>query len=135
VFGCGDLVEPQRSTACVHAVPASSSTRHPALWLFAQAADLWRAAPRRVTPDDRRSFLLAYIDLLVREAPAMYRASSHDRWIVNKLRALGGYYTRGFEGGSHLRVAVNRAPSVAALIALIEAFFASPEPFLPNPES
>jgi tRNA-dihydrouridine synthase len=43
--------------------------------------------------------------------------------VVNKLRALCGYYTKGFDGGAHLRVAVNRAPSVAALRALIDGFF------------
>jgi tRNA-dihydrouridine synthase len=43
--------------------------------------------------------------------------------VVNKLRALCGYFTKGFDGGSHLRVAVNQAPSVAELRALIERFF------------
>ena len=57
-------------------------------------------------------------------ASAIPRAS-HDRWVVNKLRALCGYYTKGFEGGPHLRVAVNQAPSVAALRSLIEEFFAA----------
>ena len=58
---------------------------------------------------------------------------------MNKLRALCGYYTKGFEGGSHLRVAVNQAPSVAALRTLIEEFFASrraivtDEPRAPSP--
>jgi len=55
---------------------------------------------------------------------ARYARTSHDRWVVNKLRALCGYFTKGFEGGSHLRVAVNQAPSVAALRALIDEFFA-----------
>ena len=27
---------------------------------------------------------------------------SHDRWVINKLRALGSWYTKGLEGGSHL---------------------------------
>ena len=49
--------------------------------------------------------------------------ASYERWIVNKLRALCAYYTKGFEGGGTLRVAVNQAPSVAALRALIAGFF------------
>jgi tRNA-dihydrouridine synthase len=49
--------------------------------------------------------------------------ASYDRWIVNKLRALCGYYTKGFEGGGDLRVAVNLAPDVAALRTLIADFF------------
>jgi tRNA-dihydrouridine synthase B len=48
---------------------------------------------------------------------------SYDRWIVNKLRALCGYYTKGFEGGGTLRVAVNQAPGVFALRALITEYF------------
>jgi len=130
VFGCGDLVEPAqildrlRGTPVAGVLVGRGILRNP--WLFAQAADLLAGRPpRRVTPDDRKRFLMEYVDLLVREAPAAYKASSHDRWIVNKLRALCGYYTRGFEDGAHLRVAVNRAPSVAALRTLIEEFFAA----------
>ena len=32
-------------------------------------------------------------------------ARSHDRWVINKVRALGSWYTKGLEGGSHLRTA------------------------------
>jgi len=49
--------------------------------------------------------------------------ASYERWIVNKLRALSAYYTKGFEGGGTLRVAVNRAPNVATLRSLITEFF------------
>jgi tRNA-dihydrouridine synthase B len=49
--------------------------------------------------------------------------ASYERWIVNKLRALSAYYTKGFEGGGTLRVAVNQAPNVAALRSLITEFF------------
>ena len=55
--------------------------------------------------------------------------------MVNKLRALCGYYTRGVEGGSHLRVAVNHAPSVSALRELIMTFFGDLESRVPSPES
>jgi nifR3 family TIM-barrel protein len=130
VFGCGDLVEPEQILERLRAMPVAGVLvgrgilRNP--WLFAQAEDLLAGRPRReVKPQDRKRFLLDYIDLLVREAPAVYRADSHDRWVVNKLRALCGYYTKGFEGGSHLRVAVNQVPSVSALRDLIGEFFAA----------
>ena len=139
VFGCGDLVEPEqilerlRGTPVAGVLVGRGILRNP--WLFAQAADLLAGRPpREVTREDRKRFLLEYIDLLVREAPwgedDLRRrgdqvpkkrhdpAATHDRWVVNKLRALCGYYTKGFDGGSHLRVAVNQAPSVAALRAL-----------------
>jgi hypothetical protein len=78
-----------------------------------------------VTPQDRGTFLLDYIDLLLGGAPVSTPPASHDRWVVNKLRALCGYYTRGFDGGSHLRVAVNHAPSVSSLRDLVGRFFES----------
>jgi hypothetical protein len=47
---------------------------------------------------------------------------------VNKVRALGSWYTKGLEGGSHLRIAINRAESVPALRDLIGSFFFAPVP-------
>ena len=145
VYGCGDLVEPAqiverlRTTPVAGVLVGRGILRNP--WLFAQAADLMAGRPMRpVTGADRKRFLLDYIELLERETPGGLDrprehtsaarkkydpAATHDRWVVNKLRALCGYYTKGFEGGGHLRVAVNQAPSVAALRALIEEFFSA----------
>jgi tRNA-dihydrouridine synthase B len=130
VYGCGDLVEPEQILERLRTVPVAGVLvgrgilRNP--WLLSQAADLMAGrSAREVTPEDRRTFLLDYIDLL--GAPASAPSASHDRWVVNKLRALSGYYTKGFEGGSRLRVAVNHAPSVAALRELIDVFFSSSE--------
>ena len=50
-------------------------------------------------------------------------ARGHDRWVINKLRALNSWYTKGLDNGSHLRVAVNAAESIAQLRAIIEEFF------------
>jgi len=52
--------------------------------------------------------------------------SSHDRWVINKLRALGSYYTKGLDNGSHLRIAINTAQSLPQLQALIADFFGVP---------
>jgi tRNA-dihydrouridine synthase B len=49
---------------------------------------------------------------------------SHSRWVVNKVRALASWYTKGLENGAHLRVAINTADSVDQLRAHIESFFA-----------
>ena len=51
------------------------------------------------------------------------RELTHDRWVVNKLRALGSWYTKGLENGSHLRTGINSAPSLDALRDLIADFF------------
>ena len=72
---------------------------------------------------ERGQFLLDYIDLLERERIDEGRVETHDRWVVNKLRALNSWYTKGLENGSHLRVAINSAESIAALRNLIGDFF------------
>jgi nifR3 family TIM-barrel protein len=120
VFGCGDLVDAgdiavrMEQSGVAGVLVGRGILRNP--WIFAQAADLRAGrAAREITPHDRGCFLLDYIDLLVTENPG------HDRWVINKLRALCGWYTKGLDGGSSLRVAVNHAASVAELRALIAA--------------
>ena len=54
---------------------------------------------------------------------AGYPGSRHDRWVVNKIRALGSWFTKGIDGGSHLRISINKAGSVIELSDLIVAFF------------
>ena len=43
--------------------------------------------------------------------------------MINKLRALNSWYTKGLDGGSQLRVAINSADSIPALRAIVEDFF------------
>ena len=43
--------------------------------------------------------------------------------MINKLRALNAWYTKGFDGGSRLRTAINQTSSIADLRALITRFF------------
>jgi tRNA-dihydrouridine synthase B len=50
-------------------------------------------------------------------------ARGRERWVINKLRALASWYTKGLDGGSHLRVAINSAESIDALRRIIEGFF------------
>jgi len=96
-------------------------------------------SPRPVTAAERGQFLLDYIDLLIHErvdeaegfrhvAPGQTPepsapARGHDRWVINKLRALNSWYTKGLDGGSHLRVAINSAESIGQLQNIIAGFF------------
>jgi tRNA-dihydrouridine synthase B len=127
VFGSGDCIEPEQILARLDAgvegvLVGRGVLRNP--WILAQAADLVAGrSARRVTVADRGRFLLEYIELLLRERVDEARAMSHDRWIVNKLRALGSWYTKGLDNGSHLRTAINTADSLAALRAIIVEFF------------
>jgi hypothetical protein len=46
--------------------------------------------------------------------------------VINKLRALNSWYTKGLDNGSHLRIAINAAESIPHLRAIVEDFFFSP---------
>jgi tRNA-dihydrouridine synthase B len=53
-------------------------------------------------------------------------ARGHDRWVINKVRALGSWYTKGLDNGSHLRTAINTAESLDQLRDIVSAFFFAP---------
>ncbi len=149
VFGSGDCVEPSQlvekmmGSRVAGVLVGRGALRNP--WIFAQAAALARGeAPREVTLEERGRFLLDYIDLLLQErtgeaagfrhvAPGVTDgagrgaeavvARGHDRWVINKLRALNSWYTKGLDNGSHLRVSVNAAESIPHLREIITEFF------------
>ena len=127
VFGSGDCIEPEqvldRIRSGVEGVLVGRGVlRNP--WILAQAMDLVAGrTPRIVTMEDRGTFLLEYIDLLMMERVDPARKLTHERWVVNKVRALGSWYTKGLENGSHLRTRINSAPSLDVLRRLITEFF------------
>jgi len=145
VIGSGDCTEPEHivdrlAQGARGVLVGRGVLRNP--WILAQAADLATGRrAREVTPQMRGQFLLDYIDLLLREgqgesdgfrhvAPAAggrgntsRPARGRERWVVNKIRALASWYTKGVEGGAHLRVAVNGAESVQQLRDVIGVFF------------
>ena len=169
VFGSGDCVEPEhivdRMKSGVSGVLVGRGVlRNP--WILAQAGDIASGGPMRVvTQQQRGQFLLEYIDLLlnerVHESPGFrhvapgsvrlqpdqagdasngeQRARGHDRWVINKIRALCSWYSKGLEGGSHLRVRVNAAESLSQLREMIGEFFevsvASPGQVRLNPDA
>jgi tRNA-dihydrouridine synthase B len=142
VLGSGDCVEPEQivermKTGVSGVLVGRGVLRNP--WILAQAADLAAGnEPRTVTTRERGQFLLDYIDLLLdqRECEAQgFRhiapgglqvpapATGHERWVINKMRALCAWYSKGLESGSHLRVAINGADSVAYVRRIIDEFF------------
>jgi nifR3 family TIM-barrel protein len=127
VFGSGDCIEPQQIVERLRSgvggiLVGRGVLRNP--WILAQAADLAAGgAPRLVTLEDRGRFLLDYIELLLQERVDESRVLSHDRWVINKLRALASWYTKGLDNGSHLRTAINIVDSLPSLRETIAAFF------------
>ena len=154
VLGSGDCVEPEhviaklRTAAMERAISGvlvgRGVLRNP--WILSQAADLAAGrTPRAISLAERGQFLLDYIQLLVSErvdeadgfrhvAPGMAAASpvpsgparGRERWVINKIRALSSWYSKGFDCGSHFRVRVNSCESIADLREIIDEFFFSP---------
>jgi len=122
VFGSGDCVEPGQvidrlAMGAEGVLVGRGVLRNP--WILAQAEDLAAGrAAREVTLEDRRRFLLDYIELLMHErvrGPDEGHAIRHDQWVINKIRALATYYTKGLVRGSQFRTAVNTARTLAEL--------------------
>jgi tRNA-dihydrouridine synthase B len=144
VFGSGDCVDPEqlvnrlRVGGIAGVLVGRGALRNP--WIFEQASAIAQGnTPRTVTPAERGQFLLDYIDLLMNErldeaegfrhvAPGQpptpaQPARGHDRWVINKLRALNSWYTKGLDNGSHLRIAINSAESIDQLRDIVRGFF------------
>ena len=142
VFGSGDCVEPEhvvdRMGSGVSGVLVGRGVlRNP--WILAQAAELSAGrSPRAVTLRERGEFLTSYIEMLLNErvdegegfrhfAPGTGSdaapARGRERWVINKVRALCAWYSKGLEGGSQLRIRVNTAASLGELRTIVDEFF------------
>jgi tRNA-dihydrouridine synthase B len=147
VIGSGDCIEPQdmvdriKNGGVSGVLVGRGALRNP--WIFQEASDLAAGRQPRVRSSfERAQFLLEYVDLLLNErvdeatgfrhmAPGQNghlpsaAARSRERWVINKLRALNSWYSKGLDNGSHLRVAINSAESISHLRDIIQSFFAT----------
>jgi tRNA-dihydrouridine synthase len=147
VLGSGDCVEPTQilekmSSGVSGVLVGRGVLRNP--WILSQAAALVAGrTPRTISAGERGRFLLEYIELLLQEqcdeaqgfrhaAPGAEgstvnapprEARGRQRWVINKLRALCAWYTKGLDAGSGLRVRVNAATSIDELRAVVHEFF------------
>jgi tRNA-dihydrouridine synthase B len=144
VLGSGDCLEPAdivgRMRDGVRGVLVGrGALRNP--WILAQAADMAAGqVPREVTLPQRAQFLRDYIQLLLDErtlerdgfrhrAPGTgdtAPARGRERWVINKIRALCTWYSKGLDGGSYLRAHVNAAASLVELRDIVDRFFSTP---------
>jgi tRNA-dihydrouridine synthase len=145
VFGSGDCVEASHVTSRLSETDVTGvlvgrgALRNP--WIFHQAAEaVGGRAPRQITIQERGQFLIDYLELLLNErvgeeagfrheAPgqkpvASAPARGRERWVINKLRALNAWYSKGIDNGSRFRVAINSCESIQQLRDLIAEFFA-----------
>lgn len=145
VLGSGDCVEPQQildklATGVSGVLVGRGVLRNP--WILAQAVDLAEGRPvRHISNAERGQFLLDYIALLINErvnessgfrhtapqqgeVPASHvPARGRERWVINKLRALCAWYSKGLEGGANFRTTVNGVESIQQLTDAIHAAF------------
>jgi tRNA-dihydrouridine synthase B len=149
VLGSGDCVEPEQvvdrlgPNGISGVLVGRGVLRNP--WILSQAASLAAGRDVRVvTMADRGQFLLDYIRLLLDErvdeasgfrhvAPASGSGAEHpgthipaqgrERWVINKIRALCSWYSKGFDRGSHFRVRVNSCDTIPHLGEIIDEFF------------
>jgi tRNA-dihydrouridine synthase B len=146
VFGSGDCVEPDQITARLQSgvsgvLVGRGVLRNP--WILAQADAMSHGeAGPVVTLERRGQFLRDYLQLLLDErvaerdgfrhvAPGVdggvaERAVGRERWVINKLRALCAWYSKGIEGGSDFRVRINSAASIRQVYDLIDTYFGAP---------
>ena len=147
VLGSGDCIEPEQivermQTSVSGVLVGRGVLRNP--WILAQAADLAAGRPmRQVTLEERGRFLVDYLDLLLSEGENeadgfRHKAgglvdsrarSSYERWVINKMRALMSWYSKGLHGGGQLRTDINAAGSIQQVRDIIAEFF-SPDHFL-----
>ena len=148
VFGSGDCVEPEQVVARLResnvagVLIGRGALRNP--WIFKQATEAAMGRePEAISLESRGQFLLDYMNLLLDErvdeaagfrhlAPGHVEgpppeARGRERWVINKIRALGSWYTKGLDGGGQLRVAINSSRSIPELRQVIAEFFRSPE--------
>ena len=83
-----------------------------------------------MTSADRARFLRDYVSLLLAEgvadvvSRARRAAADPDHHVIQRLRALVAWFSKGLEGGSHLRAAINAADTVPQALEIIDRFFA-----------
>jgi tRNA-dihydrouridine synthase len=143
VLGSGDCIDPDQilarmGTSVSGILVGRGVLRNP--WILAQAADLAAGRPmRQVTLEERGRFLLDYMDMLLGEdedeaegfrhkagdprSQTGREARGQERWVINKMRALMSWYSKGLHGGGQLRTSINTAASMQQTREIISEFF------------
>jgi tRNA-dihydrouridine synthase B len=125
VIGNGDIITPEdavrmvRETNCDGVMIGRAASSNP--WIFRQI-EQYLATGRydEPTQQDRYAMMRQYYAMLIERG---------EKDVVGKMKQFATYFTHGVRNGSHLRVAIYKEHEPAAILGLVDEFFAA-EPVL-----
>jgi tRNA-dihydrouridine synthase B len=125
VIGNGDIITPEdavrmvRETNCDGVMIGRAASSNP--WIFRQI-EQYLATGRydEPTQQDRYAMMRRYYAMLIERG---------EKDVVGKMKQFATYFTHGVRNGSHLRVAIYKEHEPAAILGLVDEFFAA-EPVL-----
>ena len=122
VIGNGDIVTPEdavrmvRETNCDAVMIGRAASSNP--WIFHQI-EQYLATGRydQPTQHDRYQIMRRYYAMLMEQ---------REKDTVGKMKQFATYFTHGVRHGAQLRASIYRAQDAAAILDLVDAFFAEP---------
>ena len=132
VIGNGDIVSPEAAaamvaeTGCDAVMIGRAAPANP--WIFRQIAQYTATgAYDRPTVEDRYRMIRAYFQMLLDEVEATKDLPRDARIgeTAGKMKQFATWFTHGVPGGAKLRGAIYQARTGAAVLAEVDAFFAS----------
>jgi tRNA-dihydrouridine synthase B len=127
VIGNGDIITPEDAvrivaeTGCDGVMIGRAASSNP--WIFRQI-EQYLATGRydEPTQQDRYAMMRQYYAMLVERG---------ERDIVGKMKQFATYFTHGVRNGSHLRAAIYKETEAAAILGLVDEFFAAEPAMVP----
>lgn len=121
VIGNGDIVTPEDAvrmvaeTGCDGVMIGRAASSNP--WIFRQI-EQYLATGRydEPTQQDRYRMMRQYYAMLIERG---------ERDIVGKMKQFATYFTHGVRNGSHLRAAIYKEQEAAAILEMVDEFFAA----------
>jgi nifR3 family TIM-barrel protein len=122
VIGNGDIVTPEdavrmvRETNCDAVMIGRAASSNP--WIFHQIQQyLSTGAYDQPTQHDRYQIMRRYYAMLIEQ---------REKDTVGKMKQFATYFTHGVRHGAQLRASIYKAQDAAAILDLVDAFFAEP---------
>jgi tRNA-dihydrouridine synthase B len=122
VIGNGDIVTPEdavrmvRETKCDAVMIGRMASSNP--WIFRQIEQyLATGAYDEPTQHDRYEMMRRYYAMLM---------DRHEKDTVGKMKQFATYFTHGVRHGAQLRAQIYKAQEAAAILGLVDEFFAEP---------